>query len=90
MAVFLALKYFLQQLRGNHVLVQLDNTMVVVYKNRQADCVRTVYQASATGSALGSGQVPVPLGRFTPSGVGFARFYEVEVTAQCSVPSASL
>ncbi|KAI2645118.1 putative cysteine protease ATG4 [Labeo rohita] len=35
MAVFQALKYFLQQLRGYHVLVWVDNTAVVPYINRQ-------------------------------------------------------
>ncbi|KAI2649994.1 ORF V: Enzymatic polyprotein [Labeo rohita] len=35
MAVFRALKYFLQQLRGYHVLVRVDNTAVVSYINRQ-------------------------------------------------------
>ncbi|KAL0202971.1 hypothetical protein M9458_000989 [Cirrhinus mrigala] len=35
MAVFRALKYFLQQLGGYHVLVRVDNTAVVSYINRQ-------------------------------------------------------
>ncbi|KAI2655571.1 Transposon Ty3-I Gag-Pol polyprotein [Labeo rohita] len=35
MAVFQALKYFLQQLRGFHVLVRVDSTAVVSYINRQ-------------------------------------------------------
>ncbi len=35
MALFRALKYFLQQLRGYHVLVRVDNTSVVSYINRQ-------------------------------------------------------
>ncbi len=35
MAVFRALKCFLQQLRGYHVLVWVDNTVVVSYKNHQ-------------------------------------------------------
>ncbi|KAI2649876.1 Transposon Ty3-G Gag-Pol polyprotein [Labeo rohita] len=35
MAVFLALKYFLHQLRGCHVLVRVDNTAAVSYLNHQ-------------------------------------------------------
>ncbi len=35
MALFRALKYFLQQLRGYHVLVRVDNTAVVSYINHQ-------------------------------------------------------
>ncbi|KAI2644567.1 Transposon Ty3-G Gag-Pol polyprotein [Labeo rohita] len=35
MAVFLALKYFLYQLRGCHVLVRVDNTVAVSYLNHQ-------------------------------------------------------
>ncbi len=35
MALFLALKYFLQQLRGYHFLVRVDNTAVVSYINHQ-------------------------------------------------------
>ncbi len=35
MALFRALKYFLQQLRGYHVLVWVDNTAVVSYINHQ-------------------------------------------------------
>jgi len=35
MAVFLALKYFLPQLRGCHVLVRVDNTVAVSYINPQ-------------------------------------------------------
>ncbi|MCI4385150.1 hypothetical protein PGIGA_G00046990 [Pangasianodon gigas] len=35
LAVFLALKHFLPDLRGRHVLVRTDNTMVVSYINRQ-------------------------------------------------------
>ncbi|XP_073721072.1 uncharacterized protein [Misgurnus anguillicaudatus] len=35
MAVFLALKYFLPQLRGCHVLVRVDNTATVSYINHQ-------------------------------------------------------
>ncbi len=35
MALFRALKYFLQQLRGCHVLVRVDNTAVVSYINHQ-------------------------------------------------------
>ncbi|KAL0164029.1 hypothetical protein M9458_039782, partial [Cirrhinus mrigala] len=35
MAVFQALKYFLQQLRGYHVLVRVDNTVVASYINCQ-------------------------------------------------------
>lgn len=35
MAVFKALRYFLPDLRGHHVLVRTDNTSVVSYLNRQ-------------------------------------------------------
>lgn len=35
LTVFLALKYFLRQFRGYHVLMQVDNTAVIVYINRQ-------------------------------------------------------
>ncbi len=34
-AVFLSLKHFLPSLMGHHVLVRMDNTMTVVYINRQ-------------------------------------------------------
>ncbi len=48
LAVFQALKHFLLDLRGHHVLVQTDNTSVVSYINRQGltvvePCISALY-----------------------------------------------
>ncbi len=40
LAVFRALKFFLPDLRGHHVLVRTDNTAVVSYINHQGVCAR--------------------------------------------------
>ncbi len=67
MALFRALKYFLQQLRGYHVLVRVDNTAVsLLHKSPGRTAFAPPEQASAAGSASGTGQVPVPQGDLHP------------------------
>ncbi len=57
LAVFLALRQFLLQLTGCHVLIRKDNMMVVSYLNRQGG----LRSRPCTGecSSLGSNQIPV-------------------------------
>ncbi len=67
MALFRALKYFLQQLRGYHVLVRVDNTAgSLLHKSPGRTAFAPPEQASAAGSASGTGQVPVPQGDLHP------------------------
>ncbi|XP_053085457.1 uncharacterized protein LOC117596033 [Pangasianodon hypophthalmus] len=54
LAVFLALKHFLPDLRGRHVLVRTDNTAVVSYINH------IILQAGAPDPCVVPGETPLP------------------------------
>ncbi len=57
LAVFLALKNFLADLGGHHVLVRSDNTLVVSYINHQGGCSHVHFanwRAKSTCGPMGS------------------------------------
>ncbi|KAI2653807.1 enzymatic polyprotein [Labeo rohita] len=60
LAVFLALKHFLPDLRDRHVLVRTDNTAVVSYINHQGGLrSRPLVQAGAPDPCVVPGQTPL-------------------------------
>ncbi len=60
LAVYRALKYFLPDLRGHHVLVRTDNTAVVSYINHQGgSALAPVVQIGTPDPLVVPGQVPL-------------------------------